>query len=120
MYAYLKYYLEKHQNLTLNNRYSYRKGKSTVDAIYHIVDKIETEETTYMLVRQLLRCFRPHVLAEALFLLRNLQIATSIRELEEFQSNIWNNKWFETEKSQYTQNISRPLQQKIEEPRFNV
>jgi hypothetical protein len=48
IYSRLHYYLEQQQT-PHPKQYGYKKGKSTVDAISHIVDKIKTRETTYVL-----------------------------------------------------------------------
>jgi hypothetical protein len=48
IHARLHFYLEQQEKLH-PKQYGYKKGKSTVDAISHIVDKIKTRSTTYVL-----------------------------------------------------------------------
>jgi len=48
IYICLNNYLEEQQKLH-SKQYGYKKGRSMLDAISHIVDKIKTRETTYLL-----------------------------------------------------------------------
>jgi len=48
IYTRLNNYLEEQQK-PHPKQYGYKKGRSTVDAISHVVNKIKTRETTYVL-----------------------------------------------------------------------